>query len=93
MNAAKAYVEVKNLRVFDDASGAPALVEVADYVFACDTLGKRTAVNCIKPGYGSRTESKIAARRARIAYESKVLFSTTGAWRQQNCDMYAEQAA
>lgn len=89
MNAAKAAVEIENFRTFEDSSGAPALVRVGDYVFACDTLGARTTVNCIKPGHGSRTESKIAARRARIAYESKVLFSTTGAWRERAVAMYA----
>ena len=84
------HADVRNLRVMDDASGAPALVDVrgsVTYTFACDTLGNRTSLHLISRG-GSCNESKRAARVAKIAYESKVLFSTTGAWRERNVAMY-----
>lgn len=88
MNAAKAYVDVQNLTVYADASGAPATVQIADYVFACDTLGE-TRLTCIKPGHGSRTESKIAARRALDAYSAEVIRAAGIDWLARNREVYA----
>lgn len=78
-------VKVIGLDVMEDASGAPAIVEVGPYRYACDTLGHKTAVNCI-----SSTGTRSAAMKARHAYNSAVLFATTAAWRERNVAMYAE---
>lgn len=89
MNARTAFVDVKNLVVYEDASGAPAVVTVADYSFACDTVGK-TVMTCIRPGHGSRTESKIAAQRASNAYQDAVHKATLGTdWMRRNAVMYS----
>lgn len=79
--------EVTNLQIMEDASGAPAIVVVGQYRFACDTLGKRTAVNCLNTK-GTFVGSRSAAMKARHAYNSAVLFNTTAAWRERNLAMY-----
>lgn len=81
--------EVTNLQVMEDASGAPAVVVVGQYRFACDTLGKRTAVHGLN-ATGSAREQRSAAMKARHAYNTAVLFNTTAAWRERNLAMYAD---
>jgi hypothetical protein len=91
MNAAKSYVDVSRITVYPDASGAPATVRIADYVFACDMLGE-ARLNCIKPGHGSRVESKIAAKRAEAAYTAAVMAQAGDEWLAKNAAMYAQAA-
>ena len=89
-NVKTAAVEVSPLRPFTDASGAPATVSIGPYVYAADFLGE-ARLTLIRPVTGSRTESKIAASRARAAYAAKVDVFTTDEWRKANAAMYAPQ--
>lgn len=82
-------VEVTGLTIHSDGSGAPAVVVVGRYRFACDTLGKRTAVHGLN-ATGSCREQRSAAMKARHAYNSAVLFNTTHQWRERNRAMYAD---
>jgi hypothetical protein len=81
-------VDVTGLRVFEDASGAPAVVRVANYAYAFDTLG---SVRCslLQPVSGSRLESKIAAGRAKAAYVAARDAVVSAAWLKANADLYA----
>lgn len=87
MNAKTAFIDISPIGPYVDASGAPATVRIADYVFACDTLGE-TRVTCIKPGHGSRTESKIAAKRAYVAYAVAVRAAAGDEWLVRNIALY-----
>ena len=79
---------VKSLKVYSDASGAPAVVESGGYVFACDTLG-RVSLTCIRPRSGSRIASKIAARKAEAAYVAARDAEISVEWLAQNLSLYA----
>ena len=88
-NTMKAPVEVSSMTVYPDASGAPAVVSVGPYVYACDFVGGEIRVSCIKPAKGSRVESKVAADRARREYAKVLEKNTDAAWRAANVALYA----
>ncbi len=85
---------IESFRLMPDASGAPAVVNVDGYVYAFDFLGE-VKCNLIKPSWGSRTSSAVAAKRARAAYERELdrrvwELSSPQAWFAANSDMYTE---
>lgn len=90
MRAAKASIKISGFQVYSDGSGAPALVQIADYGFACDWINGAVSMTCVKPAHGSRRESEVAARRARDAYVANVQANTTEDWRALNLAMYAD---
>ena len=89
MNTATAYIDISPINPYSDASGAPATVRIGDYHFACDMLGEVT-LTCTRPGSGSRTQSKIAADRARRAYSAKLAEHVDYAWLVRNGEMYGK---
>lgn len=87
---AKAAVEIEGFQAYPDASGAPALVRVADFSYAADFIGGEVRLACIKhPGNGRRA-SEVAAERARRTYEAFVTENTTAEWRAANVVLYSE---
>jgi hypothetical protein len=94
MSSAKtAAVKVQAIRFFEDGSGAESLVEVAGFLYSLNTLGATTLHLVRAPRGASRSESKIAARRARSAYEEKRAQSAPAGWAQRNAAMYADRAS
>jgi hypothetical protein len=75
-------------RVFEDASGAPAVLTYKGYMYACDFLGEAKFNLIGYPKMGSRTESKIAARECRFAYVQMLLAATTQEWRERSKALY-----
>jgi hypothetical protein len=86
-NARNASIDIAPFVAFTDASGAPTTVTIAGYVFACDFLGD-VRLNCIRPASGSRTESKIAAQRARDAYRAALSAKVNYDWLARNAAVY-----
>jgi hypothetical protein len=76
------------LRVFDDASGAPAVLEYRGYAFACDCLGE-IKMRLIAPVSGTRLANRIAADVVRTAYGQLLEQATNDDWRTRNASMYA----
>jgi len=87
-NVKNAHVEVSPLNPYADASGAPATVEIGPYRYAADFLGD-VKLTLIAPVTGSRTESKIAASRARAAYAMQLDAIVSPEWRKANAAMYS----
>ncbi len=87
--ASTARVRVSIQDVYADGSGAPALVKLAGFTFACDILGvhKRRPVGAPRC---SATERKIAERRASEAYAAELAKATDAAWMELNRAMYAD---
>lgn len=77
-----------NIRVFDDASGAPAVLRYNGYAFAFDVLGE-IKCNNIAPRYGSRHACKVAQQICEREYRALLDASTTAEWRAANAAMYA----
>jgi hypothetical protein len=75
-------------RIFDDASGAPAVLSYDGYTFACDMLGE-FKMNCVAPRSGSRLASKIAALICRASYHSLLATAVTEEWLERNRSLYA----
>jgi len=84
-------VRVSGLRVFEDASGVTATMSYNGYVFACNWLGG-VSLNCIKPLYGSRRDSKIAADVCRRAFAQLVMKHTDEKYRAACAEMYGVPA-
>ena len=76
---------VESIRVFDDASGAPAVVSYGAYRFAFDTLGEVKA-NLLRPVYGSRVANRVALDVCTRAYLSARGVSLE--WLERNARMY-----
>jgi hypothetical protein len=75
------------IRVFEDASGAPAVIHSNGYTFAMDCLG-RTTCNLIGDAKRSPAARKLAATLARWRYERLLHAATTEEWREANRVMY-----
>jgi hypothetical protein len=88
-NAAKSSININGVVFHTDGSGAPATVECAGYVYACDWLNGYRAT-CIRPQAGSRRESEIAARRVQAAYAAYVANNAPDGWFTANAKMYAD---
>jgi hypothetical protein len=87
---ATATIDIQSLGVFEDGSGSPCIVKIADYVYALDLLGD-VSLHCVKhPAGASQTASKVAAQRARAAYLAYIFAHTTEDWRETNRKMYTE---
>lgn len=87
---AKAAVEVVTCEVYPDGSGAPALVRVADFSYACDFLGGEVRLNLVKgPSHGRRA-NQVAAERATRTYAAYVNENTSPEWRVANVAMYKD---
>lgn len=79
---------VKSFQVYDDASGAPAVIEALGVVYAFDYLGGLKC-RCIRPLSGTviRAQMERAANEAHEAYS--VLLEGLGAeWIERNLAMY-----
>lgn len=91
-SAATVGVEVRFIRFFEDGSGAESLVEVAGFLYSMNTMGPLgTRQNLVSsPRGASRGESKVAARRARAAYEERRDAEMPAGWAEKNAAMYAD---
>ncbi len=87
---AKAAVEISGFQKYEDASGAPAVVRVADFSYAADFIGGEVRLTCIKSPNNGRRASEVAAERARKTYAAFIGENTTSEWRAANVAMYAE---
>lgn len=92
-NVRHAAVEVSGMKVYPDASGAPAVVRIGPYGYACDYIKGEVRCALISPVAGSRVESKIAAERARREYAKHLVDCTTSHWRKANVTLYLEVVA
>lgn len=84
---------IRSFQSFDDASGAPALVDVTmrgqRATFACDMLG---GVSCNYVGSGLTVRATaLAARAAREAYSLHVQATLGADWIARNEAMYADE--
>ena len=89
---AMAEAKVWDLRVFEDASGAPALVDVAGFTFALDTLGQHN-VTCTVLNYGTGAymrDAPAAAKKARAAYAVARDQVIATDWLARNAAMYRD---
>lgn len=77
--------KVTSIEIYTDASGAPALVACAGFVFACDCLGT-IRVNLVSGG--ARKPSKRVLGMVRWAYGKALDDATDDGWRAQNRAMY-----
>lgn len=85
-------VSIRTFKSFDDASGAPALVDVSmghqRATFACDMLGAVTC-NGVGSGLTSRMTAK-AAEAAKRAYSLHVEGTLGADWLARNAALYDE---
>ena len=79
---------VTNIRIFDDASGASALVSVDGMLFSCDYLGE-PKINLVQDRSYSTRASKKAFGFARAAYMGEVVAKLTPEWLARNAEWYA----
>lgn len=86
MNIHTQVADVSQLKVFSDASGAEAIVKVGRYKFAANYLGE-ISLNLISKG-GSAWESKIAANKARKAYNDALCGKVSILWLAKNIELY-----
>jgi hypothetical protein len=83
---------VKGLRVYTDASGAPATVQSGEFVFAVDTIAGETRLHSIGGPSSHRRGHKKAVALATHAYTSelrKQLADRYEAWMATNVALYA----
>ena len=87
---AKVTVEIEGFKTFEDASGAPAVVRVADFSYAADFIGGEARLTCIKHPTNGRRASQVAAERAERTYLAFVNENTTPEWRATNVALYTD---
>ncbi len=88
---ATAAIEVQGFRAFEDASGAPATVRIADFMYAADYIGGEVRLNLIRGPQHGRTAGTVAADRARRAYAVLINEQTSESWRSANVALYADE--
>lgn len=79
------------LRVFSDASGAPAVIAHDGYAFAFDMLG-RVTVSCIRPLFGTRISCERAKDLCEREYAKLIAERVDAEWLARNAAMYADVA-
>ena len=75
-------------RVFEDGSGAPAVVSVRGWTYACDFLGDVTCALITE--CSSRRPPKWAAKAAREQYLAELRSRAPANWFDANRAMYAK---
>jgi hypothetical protein len=81
-------VDAGPIRVFTDASGAPAVMRCNGFSWAFDCLGKITC-NLIG-GSGSLVGFQVALDKASRAYAMVLADAVNADWIQRNATLYAE---
>lgn len=87
---AKAAVEVSGFTVYPDASGACAVVRVADFAYSASYTGVAVRLTCIKHPSNGRRASEVAAQRAEKVFTDMVNENTTPEWRDACVKMYSD---
>jgi hypothetical protein len=85
----KTTAAIKSFEAMVDGSGAPAVISVGEYTFACDYLGEVKIAGIGAPSaWRSRGSKAAAVEIARAAYR-RLLDELSAEWHDANRSMYA----